>query len=184
MIKRSYFSQYFTVGCLLALLLAPSQLLAKQVENLNDYLSKNNLQEVGKARFSVLFWDIYDSKLFTSSGSYLTNFPANQTILFEIQYLRDINRDDLIDKTIDQWQYIGIKEKEYTSYIPLLQKIWPNIKANDKLALLIENESSQFFYNNQFIGRINQKQFHQNFINIWLSPETSQPKLRKALLGL
>lgn len=184
MLKRTFLIyKLIIINCLLVLLLITTPLLAKTANNLNDFLSENNLQEVGKARLSFLFWDIYDSKLLTSSGTYQTNFPSEQTILFEIQYLRDISKNDLIDNTIEQWQHIKINKDEYSYFIPLLEEIWPNIKAGDKLALLIHNQSSQFFYNNQFIGSIEQEKFHQYFINIWLSPNTSQPKLRKLLLG-
>lgn len=185
MLRRTLFNNLLIIfSNLLVLLTLSSSLLAKPIDNLDDFLSQHNLQEVGKARFSVLFWDIYDSKLLTSSGSYKEKFPAEQTILFEINYLRDISKSDLIDKTIDQWQHINVSEDQYARYIPLLENIWPNIKAGDKLALLIQNQTSQFFYNNQLIGNVDVDNFHQHFINIWLSPNTSQPKLRKSLLGI
>lgn len=153
-------------------------------ESLNDIKEKHQLTTVGEARFSVFFWDIYDSKLYTKTGSYSTKTPPNDIILFEITYLRDIRKNDLIEKTIEQWQHLNINKSIYQPYLPELSTIWPDIKKGDSLALYIHHNQSQFFFNGNAIGAIEDPSFHQNFIDIWLSPKTSQPKLREKLIGI
>lgn len=163
-----------------------------------DEITKE-LKEVGSARFSVLFWDIYDSRLLTPSGTYThseqTSYIREKTasnkssphLLFEIRYLRDISKEDLINKTIEQWQHLGINERSYKAYIQALEALWPNITAGDNLSLLIEHNRSVFYYNNDLIGAVSNNKvlpFGALFLDIWLSPQTSQPELRKELLGI
>jgi hypothetical protein len=141
---------------------------------------KQTLKQVGKTRFSVLFWDVYDSELFTTSGKYDESLP----ILFEITYLRDIESKELIDNTVDQWQHLEYKKAEYQPFVEPLRKLWPDITEGDKLTLLVEENRSVFYFNDQEQGAIDNLQFGPMFIAIWLSPDTSEPKLRRALLGI
>ncbi len=172
-------------------------------KTLSNALVSSPLTLVGSAKFSVLFWDIYQSSLYTSSGSFFgieylnkgdTANKVNQTqpndnkteqlpLLFEIEYLRDITQQDLISRTLEQWQHLNIDETDYNRFLPTLKSIWPDIKAGDSLALLVNDDSSHFYFNDDYIGTITQANFGPLFLAIWLSPDTSQPKLRKKLLG-
>jgi hypothetical protein len=141
-----------------------------------------NFKEVGSAKFSVLFWDIYNSTLYTKSGSYLHNSSPN-SLFFEIEYLRDITTNDLVDRTIEQWKYLEIAESQYSKFVPTLKAIWPDISSGDKLAMLLENNQSVFYFNDVRVGNIEAKEFSKLFLDIWLSPKTSETKLRNQLLG-
>jgi hypothetical protein len=151
-------------------------------EKLPKDLRKLNFKEVGSAKFSVLFWDIYDSTLYTKSGTYLHEHSAD-SLIFEIEYLKDITSNDLVDRTVQQWKYLEIAESEYSKFIPILKTIWPDITSGDKLAMLVVNKLSLFYFNEVKIGQIKEKEFSKLFLDIWLSPKTSQTKLRTQLLG-
>lgn len=143
--------------------------------------TRAQLTLVGEATFSVFFWDIYHSKLYTQTGKYL---PQNeQTTLFEIHYLKDITGKDLIERTVEQWQHLAIDTSHYQHYIELLSSIWPDIKAGDQLSLLIKPQQSDFYFNGHAIGSINSAEFGPLFLAIWVSEYTSQPNLRAHLLG-
>ena len=141
---------------------------------------KSQLTLVGKAKFSVLFWDIYDSALFSVSGDY----QAQNAYLFEINYLRDISKKDLIERTIEQWQHIGVAEQDYAPYLTQLEALWPDISKGDQLAMWFNGDITAFYFNQKLQGQIEGQEFSEMFVNIWLSPQTSQPKLRKKLLGM
>lgn len=145
-------------------------------------LNKSNFKIVGQAKFSVLFWDIYESTLLTTSGSYPIKNQQHQ-LLFEINYLKDISSNELIKRTKQQWQHIGIPANNYQAYIPELKRLWPDISKGDTLSLVIQNQHSVFYFNQQYLGIINDPVFGQRFIDIWLAKNTSQPKLRIQLLG-
>lgn len=152
------------------------------ITNLNHYREQFSFKLIGETTFSILFWDLYKSKLLTTTGKYpLDN--KQERLIYEIHYLTDISKSDLIKRTIEQWQHIGVPEKSFKDFIPQLEQIWPNITKGDTLSLLIYNHSSAFYFNQQYIGAIEAPEFGHTFLDIWLSKKTSQPKLRSELLG-
>ncbi|MDO6427605.1 chalcone isomerase family protein [Thalassotalea sp. 1_MG-2023] len=142
---------------------------------------KSELTQVGKATFSFMFWDIYDSKLYTQSGRYSST--STQTLLLEIHYRKDITKDDLLANTVEQWQYLGFTKEKYDKYLDTLRELWPNIESGDSLSLLDDNKKSQFYFNDEQLGTIEDAEFADLFLAIWLSEKTSQPILRKRLIG-
>lgn len=137
------------------------------------------LTEVGSARFSVLFWDVYDSSLLTPSGTY----DNSSKYLLEITYLRNIKSADLIERTEEQWQHLGVDAIQYQNYLPQLKALWPDIKKGDRLSLWVDSNNASFYFNNELSGSIDDGVFGNLFASIWLSPDTSEPKLRKKLIG-
>lgn len=145
-----------------------------------NVLDKTLVKLVGEAQFSMLFWDIYHSQLFTPSGEFDDVIPGT---VFEIKYQRNISQSDLIERTIEQWQHLGFSEETYQAYPPVLAALWPDITKGDKLTLVVSERSSDFYFNERFLGRVNDDSFAQIFLAIWVSPNTSQPKLRQQLIG-
>lgn len=152
------------------------------LHNVADVVEHYQFNEIGKAKFSVLFWDIYQSTLFAKGQEY-AYFDHNQPVMLKINYLKDISKDELIERTAEQWQHLGIESADVADYTKALAKLWPNIQAGDSLALLLDSQSSTFYYNDQFLGQGPVGSFGRVFLDIWLSPNTSQPKLRQQLLG-
>jgi hypothetical protein len=151
-------------------------------ENLTNILSSKLFIPTGTTTFSILFWDLYKSTLYSTSGKYPLS-SKSESLIFHINYLTNISSEDLIVRTIEQWQHLDIEEKRYSHYVTELKKIWPNITDGDSLALLIQNNKSYFYFNDLYIGTIDDPYFGQLFIDIWLSKSTSQPTLRAELLG-
>tara|TARA_R110000868_G_scaffold31062_14_gene114181 strand:+ start:1549 stop:2259 length:711 start_codon:yes stop_codon:yes gene_type:complete len=142
----------------------------------------SELKVVGEAKLKVLFWDVYNSTLYSQSGEYQTEFFPQA---LKIDYLRDINADDLIEKTKEEWEKLGIKQETFSNWIPLLTEIFPNIKKGDTLLLNVtENQQSEFFFNGKTIGKITDKNFGPSFLRIWLDENSSYPKVRNKLIGL
>ncbi len=163
---------------------APLQALKSQniPERLPRDLTQMGFTKLGEAKFSVLFWDVYNSHLYSRTGAYFTNKP--QDLLFSITYLRDISANDLIENTQEQWRQLGFSPQQYLTYIPQLEAIWPDVQKGDNLTLLKINKQSVFYLNGKKIGLIADSQFQQMFLDIWLSVNTSEPKLRQQLLGV
>jgi hypothetical protein len=151
-------------------------------DQLPEELETLAFNKVGSAQFSVLFWDIYNSHLFTKSGRYEEN--SDQDVIFKIEYLKDITAKELIKRTVEQWQHLKYKKSDYETFIPNLKRIWPNISAGDSLTLYRNNQSTEFYFNNMNIGDIDNEEFYKLFLAIWLSPDTSEPELRQSLIGV
>jgi hypothetical protein len=134
---------------------------------------------VGKVTLSILWFDIYQAQLFSESGIYEERKPIKLTLT----YLRDFKADELIDETRKQWQE-KISKDNVDKWLSQLRQIWPDIKKNDVLTLYIDdNDTAHFEQGKRYLGAINEPQFGKAFSDIWLSPNSSYPKLAAVLRG-
>lgn len=150
--------------------------------HLENVYKKESFKPIGNTLFSILFWDLYKSKLLTTSGTYPIDNQQDK-LLYEIEYLQGISSNDLIGRTIDEWVHLGISPTVYQEYVPKLKEIWPDIKPGDSLSMLMDGEGTAFYYNQSYVGGIESAEFGPLFLNIWLAENTSQPDLRDELLG-
>lgn len=143
--------------------------------------SGDSLQLVGEARLKVLLWPVYDSRLYSKTGNYN---PGQRPLRFEIEYLRNIDASDLVLQTELEWEQQGIVDPRRAQWLGTLLKLWPDVTEDDVLTLHLDEQGRSIFYSNdELLGQIEDPEFGVYFLDIWLSPATSRPKLREALLG-
>ena len=141
-----------------------------------------SLKKVGEARLRVMLWSIYDSRLYTVDGQYR---EGTRPLRLEIQYLRDIRSDALVSRTEEEWEAMGRQHPRRNAWLSRLDALWPDITESDVLTLEIDaNDVSTFLHNGERLGRIDDPDFGQQFIDIWLSEDCTRPALREALLGV
>lgn len=141
----------------------------------------SELEKVGEARLKVLFWSVYDSRLFAEDGVYRR---GKRPLRLEIQYLRDISAEDLVKRTGEEWEEMGVTHERQDEWMDKLLQLWPDVNKNDTLTLELDEDNHATFYrNDERLGTIEDGDFGRNFIDIWLSPDTSRPDIRTALIG-
>ncbi|MFB2659335.1 chalcone isomerase family protein [Shewanella mangrovisoli] len=141
----------------------------------------SGLVEVGRGEMDWLWFNVYKAKLMTSTGKYQSGIYPQ---LLDIEYYRDIEANDLLEATADQWRHLGYTKDEIANWLQLLKGIWPNVVPGDHLSFkLIDAQRSQFFFNGQPLGIIEEPKLAEAFLAIWLSTNTSRPTLRAQLLG-
>ena len=144
--------------------------------------SAGTLQMVGQARLDFLFWPIYESRLYSADGAYE---EGQMPLRLEIQYLRDVDAEDLVKHTQSEWRDQGLSNTSEQQWLATLSQLFPDVRADDVLTLLVDEQGrSVFFINGQALGQIDDPQFGRQFLAIWLSSNTSRPELRQALLSL
>jgi len=143
---------------------------------------ETQLRLVGEARLEVMFWSIYDSRLYSADGSYT---EGQRPLRLELQYLRDIEASDLVEHTRNEWQHLQLRSENQSEWLDELVRLWPNVKEDDVLALEISASGrSMFTLNGEALGSISDPEFGPSFLAIWLSPATSRPELRRNLIGM
>lgn len=158
---------------------APSAAIASRSASSAD--AAGELKKVGEARLRVLLWSIYDSRLYTPDGDYREGI---RPLRLEIEYLRSVKASALVERTRQEWDAMGRSHPRQEDWLARLDRLWPDIQAKDVLALQIaEDNVATFLHNGRIIGRIDDPAFGQQFIDIWLSPDSTRPELRQALLG-
>jgi hypothetical protein len=140
-----------------------------------------DLQLVGEGRLKVLFWSVYDSRLYTADGTYLED---QRPVRLDIEYLMNVDSSDLVARTRQEWQFQNLRHPGQRQWLERLGAMWPDVREGDVLSLQVDQqEHSSFLLNGELLGRIEDEAFTRQFLAIWLAPETSQPELRLALTG-
>lgn len=140
-----------------------------------------DLDKVGSAKLRVLLWNIYESALYTPSGDFEGIEPG---LALEIEYKRNISKKSFIDYTREEWQKQSLYKDESELWLANLREIFPSVRKGDRLVLKVANSlTSEFYFNNEFIGEINNANFTNEFLAIWLSEQSSYPDLRNQLVG-
>ena len=145
-------------------------------------VENSGLKLVGEGVMSVLFWDVYLAKYYTPSGSYSQELSP---LALEFNYMMDIDAKDLVEETINQWRELDLDEHpQEKQWAEQLNVIWPDVAEGDQLIFRVNDQlHSRFYYNQQYVGSIESREFSERFAAIWLSEKTTAPKVRKKLLG-
>ncbi len=145
---------------------------------------------VGEAKLTWLIFDIYTSRLKTPDGEYKVSGDISpHPFALEINYLRDVSREELINATDEQWQKLGFTKSYRRQWVSDLKTIFPDIKNGDTLAYVTDGKTGQLIYRSasgepyETVGYVNDERLNDAFLSIWLSPNTEYPKLREQLIG-
>ncbi|WP_313627257.1 hypothetical protein [Kosakonia sp.] len=151
-----------------------------------DWLS---WRKVGDATLTWGPFTVYTSQLRTPDGRY--SGPEQDQALI-ITYLRDIDRDELVDATREQWQAQGIlaREPQSEAWLHMLRRLWPDVTSGTQLAFVMRGKQGQFWYRAASsqqgfspLGTYQSEAFSSHFLAIWLAPATQYPALRQQLIG-
>ncbi|MGF1734525.1 chalcone isomerase family protein [Photobacterium satsumensis] len=135
---------------------------------------------VGNAQLTWGPWIIYDSELRSPDGVYQ---GEGDELALVIRYHRNIDSEDLIGATDDQWQHLGVEPSKRSRWINKLEQIWPDVKKGDRLIFVMNGNQGAFFQDNRQIGVLQDFEMSQSFLHIWLSPNTAYPEIRHQLIG-
>ncbi len=171
---------------LLALLLAlvlPAQ-AQRSAAPVPPELAQAELVPRGQARLRVWGFEIYDASLWSSPGFAADAFDA-QPLALELRYLRDFSAQDIAQRSLKEMQRQGaLKPEQEKRWLGEMLRVFPDIRKGDRLlGLHRPGQGAVFWFNGQPRGEIRDTDFSRLFFGIWLSPRTSEPALRSALLG-
>lgn len=140
------------------------------------------LKKCGTALLKVLFWEVYESSLYTPDGTWQ---EGTKPFRLDIRYLRTISAEDLVKQTGKEWAEQGKVSAQHAQWQEDLRAMWPNVTEGDVISLTINKTGvSTFLFNGKPLGSLQNPQFGEDFSGIWLGADTTRPKLRKQLIGL
>ena len=150
----------------------------------NDVVYKYvpNAAQVGSGRLSVVFWDVYDATLYAPNGKWNAHSPY----ALSIHYFREIAGVDIAKRSEEEIRKQGFTDDaKLAEWQAEMRGIFPDVKNGSKLtAIFTPRKSTDFYSDGTHIGSIRGDEFAAYFFNIWLSEKTSEPDLRRKLLGL
>jgi len=65
-----------------------------------------------------------------------------------------------------------------------MRALFPDVKSGDRITGVNQPDTGAVFWiNGRLLGEVRDPAFAKQFFGIWLSPQTSEPQLRRALLA-
>lgn len=171
------FKNVVRIACVVAFLsILPAYAFIEQIEN---YVPE--AEKVGEGRMTYLFWDVYDAALYAPNGAWREDGPY----ALRISYLMDLDGGEIADRSALEIHEQGFAdEARLATWHAQMRKIFPDVSEGVSLTGVNTGTGESVFYkNNVEIGRIKDEEFGRAFFGIWLDEKTSEPGLRRKLLG-
>ena len=129
-----------------------------------------------------MLWDVYEATLYAPEGIWRKDRP----FALSLHYLRDISGREIADRSVQGMRKQGyIDEITLAAWYSQMRSIFPDVQNGTVLSgIFIPGRDTFFYEGDRLIGIIKGDLFAQWFFGIWLSENTSEPQLRKKLLGL
>ncbi|MDP1530501.1 MAG: chalcone isomerase family protein [Rhodoferax sp.] len=142
-----------------------------------------NKTSVGTARLRYWGFDVYDASLWALPGFDINRFE-NQRFGLELAYLRDFKGADIAERSIDEMKGLAtIEPGQATRWTQAMSNLFPDVKRGDRITgVHVPGSGARFYLNGKLLGEVADDAFSRLFFGIWLSPKTSQPRMRETLV--
>ena len=138
----------------------------------------------GAGRLTWLGLSIYDARLWAGERFSAAQFER-EPLALELQYARALEGKQVAERSLSEMQRFGAtSEADAARWLAAMTLLFPDVAAGDRITGVHRpGEAARFYFNGKLRGEVREADFARRFFGIWLSPQTSEPKLRLALLG-
>ncbi len=143
----------------------------------------------GSGLFRWWGFAVYTAALWVGPGGI---DPARLTatpFALELRYARKLKGREIADQSEVEMRKLDQGDPaERAQWLAQMRAIFPDVGDGDRLCGLFEPKApggprTTFWFNGKPIGMVGGEAFAQAFFSIWLSPKTTAPDLRRALLA-
>jgi len=148
-----------------------------------EYAKNEDLHEwrqLGSGNLSFLLRPVYEATLYVTDNSF--HFPSAAPFKLEIHYRMNIRGAWLLRETLKQWQAQQIQASP--TWISALETALPNISKGDRLTLFVREHEALLMHNDSLLASFKDVALVEAFAGIWLAENTTEPDLRRNLLGI
>ena len=136
------------------------------------------LRQWGSGEMTWFGFSLYRATLWVAGES-----PESSTTALQLDYLRDIPRERLVQTSLDEMRRLGASEGELQRWKPELERVFPDVKAGDCIVGVHRSDGgARFYYGDTVSGEVDDPEFARRFFAIWLDAQSRSPDLRAALL--
>jgi hypothetical protein len=160
-----------------AILIAPAAVWASPPE-------LAHLRQLAQAQMRFFGLLIYDIRLWALAPVDAQEWPQ-QVLALELAYARSLSGREIAKRSLAEMRrQAEIGADQAQAWLSEMEAAFPDVKAGDRISGLNEpGEGISFFVNGRPQRRIKDPLFARLFLGIWLAPQSSEPGLRKQLLG-
>jgi len=135
----------------------------------------------GAAKLTKLVFHVYDATLWTDAASW----TMGKSFALTLRYGMNFDGDDLAARSIDEMEgQEKLDKPTAASWRARLNKLFPDVKKGDRItAVYLPGKETRIYHNGKYRGSVAGALFARRFIDIWMSPRTSEPALRQNLIA-
>lgn len=139
----------------------------------------------GRAKLTVWGLEVYNASLWVAPGFKAGDYASHRFAL-ELAYLRNLSGDAIAKRSISEMRrQAELGDSKEAAWTAQLQAALPDVKTGDRITgVHTPGLGLQFLVNGQAGASIRDPELARLFFGIWLSPLTSEPRMRQALLAL
>lgn len=139
------------------------------------------MQRFGSARFVKWWMHVYDATLWTDGG----RAPGDVTFALELRYAMPFSGADIAARSVEEIRRQGrYDEARLAAWSRAMEWIFPDVRPGDRLVgLALPGHEARFYDGRRLLGVVEDAAFVDAFFGIWLGERTSEPGLRRELLG-
>ena len=136
------------------------------------------LRQWGSGEMTWFGFSLYRATLWVAGES-----PESSTTALQLDYLRDIPRERLVQTSLDEMRRLGASEPQLEGWEGELRRVFPDVKEGESIVgVHYPGRGASFYHQGQTTGEISDAEFARRFFAIWLDPASRSPSLRTALL--
>ncbi len=146
---------------------------------------ENNFKLIGSGNLSFFGINLYKASLF-SSPNFDHKYPFKVNFALEIKYFKNFRKEKIANISKKEMNKLNLyKEQDLKIWHEWMIVEFPDISTSDVLTgVFSPTFGLKLFHNNSLIAINNDIEFAKAFFSIWLHKDTSEPALRRKLLGL
>ncbi|MBG6076786.1 chalcone isomerase family protein [Polaromonas sp. CG_9.11] len=139
---------------------------------------------IGQARLTVWGFDIYDARLW-APAPFSADSVAASALALELNYLRNFQAADIAERSLKEMRRSQpVSDAQAALWTAELLRVIPDVRKGDRItAVHRPGQGAAFWVNGRASGEVLDTDFARRFFGIWLSPDTSEPRMREALLA-
>jgi hypothetical protein len=138
----------------------------------------------GSGRLTFFGMHVYDARLWVNEGFQAERF-GELPLAIELEYARTLYGKLIAERSLTEMKKVGeVSDAKAEAWLADMTRLFPDVGKGDRITgIQLPGGSARFYLNGQTRGSISDLAFAPLFFGIWLSPRSSEPKLRQALVG-
>ena len=144
-----------------------------------------NAKRLGSGSLRFMLLHVYDARLWVRDGFNAVDF-AKVPLALELEYARTLYGGLIADRSLAEMRRSAdIADDKAQRWLAVMKQLFVDVHKGDRITgVQVPGVATRIFVNGKLRGEVRDAEFTRLFFGIWLSPATSEPKLRDALLGL
>ncbi|MDN2713013.1 chalcone isomerase family protein [Janthinobacterium sp. SUN118] len=140
----------------------------------------------GEGDYTWFGMRIYRAQLWVGPRGYQGAASETAPFVLELRYARALDGKKIAEASHEQMQKLGVgTQQQRLAWLATMQRIFPDVKEGQRIAGAYRAGIApgvRFYLDGQVLADVTDGDFARAFFAIWLSPSSTAPQLRAALL--